>query len=66
MWILTSPATHRSASGSKWAGPSFTASTPIERPVSRPTTGPTVSTRSSVRTDPPTHRYVPPGASARR
>jgi hypothetical protein len=31
-----------------------------------PTSRPAVSTRSSVGTDPPTHRYVPPGASARR
>ena len=32
----------------------------------RAATDPTVTTRSRVRTDPPTHRYVPPGASARR
>ena len=66
MWILTSPDTHRSASGSKWAGPCFTMSTPIERPVARPAAQPTVSTLSRARTDPPTQRYVPPGARARR
>jgi len=44
--------------GSKWAGPSFITSTPIERPVTRPTIEPTVSTRNSAPTDPPTHRYL--------
>ena len=52
----TSPAMHSSASGSKWAGPSFTASTPSRRPVSRPAIQPIVSTRSSADTDPPTQR----------
>ena len=37
-----------------------------QRPVSLLTAQPTVTTRSSAPTDPPTHRYVPPGASARR
>ena len=52
MWMPTSPAMQSSASGSKWAGPSFTASTPIRRPVSRPATQPIVSTRSSARDGP--------------
>jgi hypothetical protein len=39
-----------------WAGPSLTARIPIARLVSRPTSQPAVSTRSSVGTDPPTHR----------
>jgi len=52
MWIFTPPATHRSASGSKWAGPCFTASTPIDRPVSAHASGlhvdgPGVSGRSA-------------------
>src|SRR4029077_17688054 len=53
MWILTSPATQKSASGSKWAGPSFTASTPMERPVSRPTTDPTGATPKNPGPNPP-------------
>jgi len=43
MWMATSPATHRSASGPKYVGPCFTASNPSRRPVSRPTTEPIVT-----------------------
>ena len=64
--IRTSPATHRSVIGSKWVGPIFTTSTPIRRPVTRPASQPIVRMRSNVGTEPPTQRYRPPGASARR
>ena len=54
------------ATGSKCVGPSRTARMPIRRPVSRPIIEADRDDRISVGTDPPTQRYRPPRASARR